>query len=103
MGARKSTRLMNKLRAEFFAQGKRLDAAGDPAANCWLCKQPVDYDVAPGTTPESHNLDHYHTVDEHPELQEDPTNFRHAHRECNQVRSNKTPTAGLGEAVADWW
>jgi hypothetical protein len=102
-GARTNTRRMKTLRAEFFAEGKRLDAAGDPAADCWLCKQRIDYDVDPGTTAASHNLDHYFTVVEHPELQEDPTNFRHSHKECNGERGDRSPLLGLGDAVPDWW
>lgn len=49
-----------KLRTEFFEEGKRLDA--DPAtrelANCWLCGGRVDYVAAPGSTDDSHHLDH---------------------------------------------
>lgn len=100
---RTNSRRMNKLREEFYQQGKRLDAAGDPEANCWLCKQPIDYDVAPGTTPASHNLDHYATVKDRPDIQEDPTNFRHAHRDCNQERGARTPTQGLGQQAPKWW
>ena len=101
--ARTSTRRFHQLRADFFEEGKRLDGVGDESANCWMCKQPIDYNVPAHTTPESHNLDHYHTVTEHPELQDDPTNFRHAHMLCNNDRGKDAPSLGLGEAVADWW
>jgi 5-methylcytosine-specific restriction endonuclease McrA len=101
--ARSSSRRMKQLTQEFFLEGRRLDAKKDPAANCWMCKQTIDYSVDPHTTPDSHNLDHYHSVSEHPELQEDPTNFRHSHMLCNNQRSNNAPTLGLGEAVPDWW
>ncbi|WGD38488.1 hypothetical protein [Lysinibacter sp. HNR] len=99
----KSTRLMKKLRKEFYEEGQRLHAEGNPEANCWLCSQPIDYDAAPGTTPDSHELDHFHTVSEHPELQEDPTNFRHSHTLCNSKRGNRSPSLGLGDLVPDWW
>lgn len=102
-GKRKNTRRMHLLRDQFFAEGKRLDAAGDPAANCWICKGSIDYEAEPGSTEQSHNLDHYKSVHHHPELQEDVTNFRHAHRVCNITRGIKSPTLGLGAAVADWW
>jgi hypothetical protein len=102
-GERTNTRRMHKLRDEFFAEGKRLDAAGDPAANCWLDGQRIDYDVKAGTTPDSHNLDHFYTVTDFPELQEDPSNFRHAHTLCNEQRGKNSPSPGLGEAVPDWW
>jgi 5-methylcytosine-specific restriction endonuclease McrA len=96
---------MKQLTRDFFEQGRRLDA--DPAtraeASCWICLQRIDYDAAPGTTEDSHELDHYFPVSTHPDLQEDPTNFRHSHRRCNGERSNQAPKAGLGEQVPDWW
>ena len=105
-GKRKNTRRMNKLRGEFFEEGRRLDA--DPEtrhlAGCWLCKQRIDYDAEPGTTPDSHTLDHRITVDDAPELQEDPDNFEHAHSNCNSSRGKRDVAgAGLGELVPDWW
>lgn len=102
---RKNTRAMHKGRQEFFEEGRRLDA--DPATRhlsvCWLCAGRIDYDAAPHTTPDSHNLDHYHSVRDHPEMQEDPSNFRHAHMLCNLNRGANAPSLGLGEAVQDWW
>ena len=96
---------MRALRAQFYEAGRHLDA--DPAtrdqAACWLCGQRIDYDADPGTTESSHELDHYYPVSTHPELQEDPANFRHAHRACNQQRGNKAPRAGLGTLAAAWW
>lgn len=101
--ARTNTRRDNVLRQEFFEQGKRLAAVGDPEANCWLCKLPIDYDAVPNTTPDSHNLDHYRPVSTHPELRLDPDNARHSHQLCNQSRGNSSPSPGLGEPVKDWW
>ena len=104
-GKRVDTRRMKSLRAEFFARGKQLDA--DPTtrhlADCWLDGQRIDYSVPPGSTSDSHNLDHYHTVDERPDLQDDPTNFRHAHALCNMARGKNAPSPGLGEQVPAWW
>jgi len=100
---RTSTRLGHRLRAEFFEAGKRLDAAGAPEANCWLCKQRIDYDVAPNSTPSSHNLDHYHPVAVRPDLQDDPSNFRHAHADCNTRRGKNAPSLGLGDEVPAWY
>ncbi len=94
---------MHKLRDEFFEQGKLLNTAGDVDADCWLCKEGIDYDADPGSTPASHNLDHFFSVDDYPELQEDPTNFRHSHTLCNQARGKNAPSLGLGDAVPDWW
>ena len=96
---------MKQLRSEFFREGQRLDA--DPAtrhlANCWLCKQRIDYTVPAHTTSDSHNLDHYHPVSTHPELQSDPTNFRHSHMRCNVSRGNRDLDLDLGEQMPDWW
>jgi hypothetical protein len=94
---------MHKLRAEFFAEGKQLDEAGDPAANCWRCKMRIDYDADPNSTPDSHNLGHFKSVRDHPELQEDPDNFRHEHTLCNQSAGAGMHSLGLGEPVPDWW
>lgn len=105
MTARTNTRRMHQLRADFFDHGKHLDANPDTRdqANCWICKRRIDYDAPPGTTPDSHELDHAVPVSINPALQEDPTNFRHAHKRCNSERGNDTPTAGLGAQVPDWW
>lgn len=103
--ARSDTRAMKAQRAAFFAEGARLDADPDTRhlAGCWLCKQRIAYDVEPNTAPDSHNLDHYHPVSTHPELQHDTTNWRHSHMLCNQSRGNHTPSAGLGAEVDAWW
>nr|DAW53928.1 MAG TPA: HNH endonuclease [Caudoviricetes sp.] len=96
---------MQRLRQSFFEQGRRLDA--DPATRgrsvCWLCHQRIDYAAAPGTTEDSHELDHVLPVSTHPEAQEDPSNFRHSHRRCNSVRGARAPAGGLGEEVEAWW
>lgn len=103
MSGRTNTRRMHQLRDAFFTEGKTLDANGDPAADCWLCKGRIDYTAPPSSTPDSHNLDHFHTVADRPDLQEDPSGFRHSHTRCNQQRGKSTPSPGLGEPVGDWW
>jgi hypothetical protein len=100
---RVSSRHMNNLRTRFYEEGRRLDEAGDPAADCWICKKRIDYTVGPGTTDSSHELDHYYPVSLYPDLQEDPANFRHAHRKCNRERGNGQPNADLGQLVPEWW
>lgn len=103
--ARVSSRRMQALRGAFFEEGKRLDA--DPAtrdqALCWICQQRIDYDAAPGSTEDSHELDHVVPVSRRPELQEDPTNFAHAHRRCNGHRGANAPRGDLGDEVDAWW
>lgn len=103
MSNRTNSRRAHVLRDEFFEEGRRLDAAGDPAANCWLCLGKIDYHVDPNTTSDSHNLDHFYPVADYPELQDDPANARHSHMLCNQSRGKKAPSPGLGEQVPDWW
>lgn len=105
---RTSSRAFKKARTEFYLEGKAQAASADPReralACCWLCLMPIDYDAPPGTSPDSHELDHYYPVSLAPELQDDPANFRHAHRECNNRRGNRGPRVDLGRgAVADWW
>ncbi|WP_104128223.1 hypothetical protein [Cryobacterium sp. Y57] len=105
--ARSNTRRMNLLRDEFLAEGRKQSESDDPEvrdlSECWLCKMPIDYVADPHSTDDSHNLDHYFIVRDYPELEEDVGNFRHAHRLCNLNRGTKSPSLGLGTAVADWW
>jgi hypothetical protein len=112
MGNRTNTRNMHKLRKEFYLQGKRQAASPDPEvralAECWNpgCVMPtreIDYIAKPGTTDASHHLDHYHTVEDRPDLQEDPDNFRHSHMLCNLKRGKHAPKPGLGTPVKPWW
>jgi len=100
---RQTTRRYRRDKANFFADGQRLDAAGDPAADCWLCKRRIDYAAKPGTTDQSHELDHYYPVSLYPDLQHDPAGWRHSHRLCNRERGNGQPKGDLGETVPDWW
>lgn len=103
--ARSSSRRMKQGIKTFFEQGKALDANPDTRAEslCWLCGMRIDYDVDPNSTPESHNLDHYYPVSTHPELAEDPANWRHSHALCNNERGNRTPDYELNEQIPDWW
>jgi hypothetical protein len=104
-GNRKETRRMKQLRADFYEEGKRQDANPDTRhlSVCWMDGHRIDYDAAPGTTEDSHSLDHYLSVEEHPELQDDPENFRHSHLRCNTSRGNRALDFDLGDQVPDWW
>lgn len=104
-GKRKETRRMKQLRREFYELGKQQDAdpGTRPESVCWMDGHRIDYDVDPGTTEDSHSLDHYLSVEDHPELQEDPTNFRHSHLRCNTSRGNRDLDFDLGEQMPDWW
>lgn len=104
---RKNTRRMHRPREDFFLEGKRQSTDPDPdvraLVECRLCRTPIDYVAAAGSTPDSHHLDHYRPVRDFPELQEDPDNFRHAHASCNQSRRADAPSAELGEPMPAWW
>lgn len=95
--ARVSTRAFQKARDRFFAEGLKDDAP------CWLCGQPIDYAAQPGTTDDSHELDHYVPVSVDPSLQYDPGNFRHAHRVCNILRGASPPKLSLGLHSRRWY
>ncbi|AKV55516.1 gp55, HNH endonuclease [Bifidobacterium actinocoloniiforme DSM 22766] len=95
--ARVSTRAFQKARQRFFEQGKKENAP------CWLCDLPIDYTVKPGSTDESHELDHYVPVSVDPSLQYDPGNFRHAHRICNILRGADPPKLTLGMHSRTWY
>lgn len=95
--ARVSTRAFQKARDRFFAEGLKEDAP------CWLCGQPIDYAAQPGTTDDSHELDHYVPVSVDPSLQYDPGNFRHAHRVCNILRGASPPKLSLGLHSRRWY
>jgi 5-methylcytosine-specific restriction endonuclease McrA len=94
---RVSTRAFQKQRDEFFDQGQRDNAP------CWLCGQPIDYALKPGSADDSHELDHYVPVSVDPSMQYDPANFRHAHKICNVLRSNKPPKLSLGIHSRQWY
>lgn len=105
MSKRTHTREDQRQRTEFFDEGKRLDANPETRnlAGCWLCGLRIDYTQAPGTTTDSHTLDHYYPVDDFPELQNDPENFRHCHFDCNSSRGKGDAERGLGELMPAWW
>ena len=50
MNKRPHSRRFEELKQEFFAEGRRLDEAGDPAADCWICGQRVIVHIVGGDT-----------------------------------------------------
>jgi 5-methylcytosine-specific restriction endonuclease McrA len=96
--ARTNSRNMHKLRDAFKAESRADNAV------CWLCKLPIDYAAAwdDWDNDDRFQLDHLHPVSTHPELQEDPDGFRPSHAGCNNARSNKAPSAGLGVPSRQW-
>lgn len=103
MNRRPHSRRFEEDKQAFFADGKRMDEAGDPAADCWICGKRIDYSVQPGSTDMSHELDHYYPYSLYPELHDYPANFRHAHRKCNRERGNGQPKSSIGDVIAQWW
>lgn len=90
------TRTYLRMRKEFFNQCAQQDAP------CWWCGQPIDYTI-PHSDPvtghvnsDAFELDHAFPRSTHPELAEDPANFRPAHRACNNRRSDGKGDLPLG-------
>jgi len=71
-------------------------------ARCWLCPFPIDYSAGQYEE-DAFELDHYYPVSTHPELAEDPSNFRASHRRCNQVRGNAPPVVEVDRTSEDWF
>lgn len=101
---RVNTRAWQKFKTEFYEEGKALDADPDTRhlANCWLCGQRVNYAVEPNSTEDSHNLDHFYSIRDYPELQHDPANARHSHQACNVARGADAPLPGIGILSRNW-
>lgn len=96
--SRDSTRAFKKARALFKEEGR---AANAP---CWICKGkhgPIDYD-APAGDPWSHSLDHFYPDSTHPELHDDPANWRHSHLKCNSSRG-ADPVTKHNSVLPRWW
>ncbi|UOE45487.1 hypothetical protein [Agromyces larvae] len=92
----KQTRRFKQLKADFRAECEATDAP------CWMDGMPIDYTVPDGTTDDSFENDHYYPVSTHPELREDPANFRPSHSLCNRQRGNGSPLPPLGLLSRAW-
>lgn len=68
---------------------------------CWLCAQPIDYDLPPDDVM-AFSVDHIKPWSTHPELREDPGNLAPAHARCNKQRGAKAPPLGLGLLSRQW-
>lgn len=97
--ARGTRRWREKIRPQFRA------ACEAEQAPCWICRQPIDYEITDATDPEVWEPDHIHPYSTHPHLYEDPGNLRASHRGCNNERSNRHHAAvdGLGAQTRDWF
>lgn len=68
---------------------------------CWLCGKPINYDLPP-EHPDSFSLDHAYPRNTHPELAEDPANYRPSHLDCNKQRGDREPHIQLGSPSEHW-
>jgi 5-methylcytosine-specific restriction endonuclease McrA len=68
---------------------------------CWLCNQPIDYNLS-AKDPMSFSIDHIKPQSTHPELAEEPSNCRAAHRLCNVSRGNRDPKPAIGITSRNW-
>ena len=69
--------------------------------DCWLCRQPINYDAKPGE-PDSFTVDHIKPLESHPHLAEVYSNLAAAHWNCNDSKGNRLPAPGLGEVSRQW-
>lgn len=77
-------------------------------ARCWICGHSIDYRI-PYKDPvtgfvnqDAFQLDHLYPRSTHPEMAEDPANFRPSHGSCNNKRSNKLSMTGIGQTTRSW-
>jgi 5-methylcytosine-specific restriction endonuclease McrA len=100
--AGRSTRRYRKQRADFRQTcAEHINHDGTIGAHCWLDGRPIDYTL-PREHPEAFNLDHAFPVSTHPELAEDPANFRPSHKDCNERRGDNDPFIHIGSPSEDW-
>lgn len=59
-------------------------------AVCHICGKPIDYFVAPSSTPDSYEPDHLIPVHLRPDLELDLENIAPSHRHCNRARGDGT-------------
>lgn len=74
-------------------------------AECWIChgaRGPIDYSVAPSSTPLSYEPDHYLSVAEHPELELCASNVRASHMCCNRARGKRAGIDEIGQRSRVW-
>lgn len=88
-------RSTKKARKEFRAEHEALDSP------CWLCGQPIDYQAAPQTS-NAFEPDHFHPRATHPELEDDPANWKPSHCSCNRSRQDGVPAPALGSLSEQW-
>ena len=82
-------------RREFRAEHEAMQSV------CWLCRQPIDY-TAPPQSANAFEPDHVLPRSTHPELEDDPSNWRPSHASCNRSRKDGAPAPDLGSLSEQW-
>jgi len=94
--AGRTTQTWRKLRLQCFKRDKASNAP------CWICGQPIRYDVKPSSTPDSWEPDHRLSVKHHPELAEVPENVLASHKSCNRSKGDRAGLNNLGAPSREW-
>ena len=84
-----------RLRAVFRRKCEQVQAP------CHLCGQPIDYGIPAGED-QAWECDHFHPVRTHPELYEEPNNFRSSHKGCNASRGDSPGVPTIGPPSEEW-
>lgn len=71
-------------------------------ALCWICGQPINYEVKRSSCDDSWEGDHRFPRSTHPELADEPSNILPAHRHCNRSRQAKAGKDELGNRSRKW-
>lgn len=94
----KSTRHDRAARKAYRAE------CADQDLPCWLCHGAIDYNASwdDWGNNDRFQRDHFYPASTHPELYDDPTNWRPSHAGCNERRGNSDAIGGLGIPSRQW-
>ena len=86
-----------------FVRKQAWDRDRKARAVCHICGEPIDYFVAPSSTPDSYEPDHLIPVHMRPDLELDLNNIKASHRRCNRQRGDGTNgTNVIGQRSRVW-
>ena len=92
----RNTPAWRRLRVQCYERDRARNAV------CWQCKQPIDYNARPSSTPTSYEPDHRMPVETHPQLALVPENVMPCCRRCNRARGKRAGIDALGVQSHDW-
>lgn len=98
---RRSNTSVRRAVAEYTEHVQAAAAAGERVL-CWLCNQPISFDVLDPYADDRFEVDHVWPVSTHPEYADDPNNLRPSHRGCNRERGADMEAVHLGWTSIDW-